>query len=160
MGCRTRPKWRLANLAGGTDKRATFTLEAANDLFAVVRTELTFFAIDKMAVLVVAFCTVWCVEVFDARSAAGNCRAQPIHFTVRLGPGTKEHFVRVIILITTPSSTRCGIRQRLRRTSITRPCTRTREAARSLICDCQNTNVMRIGGVKERLNRSPDLSLF
>src|SRR5688572_720109 len=78
---------------------------------AAIRTELTFFAIDKMAPLVSTFCAIRCIEVLDARSPQGNCLvqhhlhrvveraycrpAQPTHITVRMESGVKENFVRV-----------------------------------------------------------------
>jgi hypothetical protein len=49
-----------------------------------------------MAVLVSAFCAIRGKEIIAARSSTENRVTQPIHFTVRMEPGMKEHFVHVI----------------------------------------------------------------
>ncbi len=113
MGFGTKSTWRFENLAGGTDKRATFTLEATNHSAAAVGAGLTFFAIDEMAALILAFCAVRCKEILDARSTAGNRLSQHcLHsviesdnhrlaqltcHAVRMESRAKEHFVRVNI---------------------------------------------------------------
>ena len=66
MSMRQELSRKTVGLAGGTKKRAAFTLETANHPSAVVGTGLTFFAIDEMAALVSTFCAVRCMEILDA----------------------------------------------------------------------------------------------
>ena len=57
--------WKAVGLAGGTKKRAAFTLETANDPSAVVGAGLTFFTVHEMALLILTFQAIRGKEIFD-----------------------------------------------------------------------------------------------
>jgi hypothetical protein len=66
MYVRQKLSWKAIGLAGWAKKRAAFALETANHPSAAVGTGLTFFAIDEMAALVLAFRAIRCIEILDA----------------------------------------------------------------------------------------------